>query len=176
MRKWPRLSIAGMLICLVGLYPLLAPPAHHIDKDHFDLIQNGMTLAEIESIFGQPAGNYDWAEAESSNAWLFEWTLTTAAWDVAKNRSYAVVLTESNLDTAATAWIADGSKFATPRTVIWTEFAGQLHSAHNKGWTSRHGACTIGFDRRGLVAYKSSWGESRVVPPWQGWWKKIFGE
>src|SRR5262245_29214802 len=36
-----------------------------IDQPHFDLIQDGMTRANVETIFGMPAGQYDWAESES---------------------------------------------------------------------------------------------------------------
>jgi hypothetical protein len=32
------------------------------------------------------------------------------------------------------------------------------------------------FDDELRVSGKSGWGDSRVAPPWQSWWKKCFGE
>lgn len=179
MRNWQRLSIAGVLICLLGLYPLLAPPAHRIDKDHFELIQNGMTLAEVESIFGQPAGNYDWAVADQSQVWFFDFAVAQKPWVGGGNnlQSGAVVVNEVTFDlTGQQAWVAGAAKLSKPRILIWTELVGHVQSTHSKNWTSRHGACTIGFDRNGRVGYKTHWGDSRVVPPWLAWWKKLFGD
>ena len=65
MRKWARLLTAGILVALAGLYPLLAPPPHRIDQAHFERITNGMTREQVESMFGVPAGEYDWAEHDS---------------------------------------------------------------------------------------------------------------
>jgi hypothetical protein len=48
-----------------GFYPLLAPTPHRIDQAHFELIQNGLTRADVEAIFGVPPGQHDWAEPES---------------------------------------------------------------------------------------------------------------
>ena len=144
MRTWRRLSIAGLLICLLGLYPLLAPPAHRIDKAHFELIQKGMTLAEVESIFGQPAGEYDWA-------------MVDGVWGVA--------------------FSPDGRRlWATTKARYYTTVF--LHSGNtDKTWTSRHGTCTIWFDENLRVSGGlTSWGSTRVEPPWLKWWKKWFGE
>jgi len=50
-----------LLIGTLFLYPLLAPPPHRIDEAHFQLINEGMTEAEVEAIFGVPAGSYEFA-------------------------------------------------------------------------------------------------------------------
>ena len=63
--RWPRRLIALFLVGVLGLYPLLAPPPHRIDKAHCDLIKEGMTKDEVESIFGAPPGEYDFAETKS---------------------------------------------------------------------------------------------------------------
>jgi len=62
MRTWPRMLTAGILIAIVGAYPLLAPPPHRIDQAHFDRIDNSMTRGQVEAVFGVPPGEYDWAE------------------------------------------------------------------------------------------------------------------
>ncbi len=63
-RLWSRLILVGLILSITFLYPLLAPPAHRIDKAHFEMIQPGMTRAEVEAIFGVPPGEYNWAEAK----------------------------------------------------------------------------------------------------------------
>lgn len=59
----PFLLIASVVVVL-GFYPLLAPTPHRIDQAHFELIKQGMAKADVEAIFGVPAGQYDWAEPE----------------------------------------------------------------------------------------------------------------
>jgi hypothetical protein len=49
-----------LVIAVTFLYPLLAPTAHRIDERHFKMIRQGMTEAEVEAIFGAPAGVHDW--------------------------------------------------------------------------------------------------------------------
>jgi hypothetical protein len=176
MRTWRRSSIAGVLVGLLGLYPLLAPPAHRIDKDHFELIQNGMTLADVESIFGQPAGNYDWAVADDARVWSFALTKLSVLSAIPDIQADVVVLNEMNVDVLAQVGTPNAAKLGKRQTVIWTNLGAQIRSADTMGWTSRHGACTLWFDQHGRVSHKSEWAESRIVPPWQTWWKKLFGE
>jgi hypothetical protein len=59
MQRFLRGTIAVLMIGTLFLYPLLAPPPHRIDEPHFQLITEGMTEAEVEAIFGVPAGSYD---------------------------------------------------------------------------------------------------------------------
>jgi hypothetical protein len=175
MRKWQRLSIAGLLICLLGLYPLLAPPAHRIDQDHFDLIHNGMTLGEVESIFGQPAGNYDWAVAEGANVWFLDFAGANFTLDVSGGRRLLPLGTLSvDFDGDGFLDLHVAKSQGGLRTVVWSDLTGSCRAA--KTWTSRHGTCTIAFDQHGRVSGNAGWGESRVLPPWQTWWKKLVGE
>lgn len=64
MRRWSRFLMAGMLVAVVGLYPLLAPPLHRIDQVHFERISHRMSREQVEEIFGVPPGEYDWAEED----------------------------------------------------------------------------------------------------------------
>src|SRR5262245_44743117 len=75
--RWPRRLIALFLISLLGLYPLLAPPPHRIDQAHCDLIKKGMTKDEVESIFGVPPGEYDFAEQKFSGYKFRVWVRAT---------------------------------------------------------------------------------------------------
>jgi hypothetical protein len=65
MRRFSRLLLLVLVAIVIGFYPLLAPTPHRIDQAHFELIQDGMTKADVEAIFGVPPGQYDWAEADS---------------------------------------------------------------------------------------------------------------
>jgi hypothetical protein len=64
-----RIAIAGGLITITLFLPLLAPMPHRIDEEHFRLIKEGMTEADVEAIFGAAAGSYDWAVADYSMAY-----------------------------------------------------------------------------------------------------------
>jgi hypothetical protein len=174
MRKWPRVLIAGLIIGQLGPYPLLAPPAHRIDTAHFERIQNGMTLAEVESIFGQPAGNYDWAVAEANETAI--WNLSSPTTSVSGFR-YSTTIAVDSFSNDST-WIDLNTTvlpIKTSRRHYTTVFGGLIGS-DNKTWTSRHGSGAIWFDENLRVTGKSGWGESRIEPPWSKWWKKIFGE
>jgi len=63
-------ATAIVLLIVTLFYPLLAPPPHRIDEAHFQLITEGMTEAEVEAIFGVPAGSYDWARPQTDLIWL----------------------------------------------------------------------------------------------------------
>jgi hypothetical protein len=61
-------AVAGVAgFCLLG-------PRHHIDREHFDLIKEGMTEVEVESILGAPAGNYD-GFVETGHFWHVEFLM-----------------------------------------------------------------------------------------------------
>src|SRR6266581_1418040 len=73
MRSTPRRLrwlVAIGLVGLLGLYPLLAPTPHRIDRAHADLIVQGMTKEQVEAIFGVPVGQYDWAEENGRGVYL----------------------------------------------------------------------------------------------------------
>ena len=59
--RFGRGLLLALLLMILFFYPMLAPPVHRIDADHFALIHNGMSLDEVELILGVPAGHYDWA-------------------------------------------------------------------------------------------------------------------
>jgi len=61
MERFLRVIVATLLVGVVFVYPMAAPPQHRIDGRHFDLVREGMTYADAEAIFGVPAGVYDWA-------------------------------------------------------------------------------------------------------------------
>jgi hypothetical protein len=56
MRRLLRATSVVLLLGTLFLYSLLAPTPHRIDEAHFQLITEGMTEAEVEAIFGVPAG------------------------------------------------------------------------------------------------------------------------
>jgi hypothetical protein len=72
MSCWQKILLLTLLIGVSLLYPLLAPTPHRIDESHFSLVRVGMTEADVEAIFGVPAGSYDWAvEEEDATFALF---------------------------------------------------------------------------------------------------------
>jgi hypothetical protein len=69
MKRIGRAAVVLATVTILFFYPFLAPPAHRIDQAHLDLIKSGMTEAEVEDVFGVPAGEYDWAVAVPPNVW-----------------------------------------------------------------------------------------------------------
>src|SRR5262245_53450538 len=140
MRKWPRLLIAGIFLSLLGLYPLLAPRPHRIDQAHFERIAKGMTREQVESIFGAPPGEYDWAEPDQVVVYFHR---IRAAHDLlAINITDQVVVHNSDV-------IRVG-----PRD------SGLV-------WTSRHGAFFVYFDVDDRVVSAPFSSDVCIVPPWQ---------
>jgi len=148
--RWPRRLIVLFLVGLLGLYPLLAPPPHRIDKAHCDLIKKGMTKDEVESIFGMPPGEYDFAEQKSFG---YRTRLVRVA---------AVRRIHTTLDLS--------SMQVQPLTV--THYVRLLPTDWST-WTGRHGAFTVSFNQHGRVVSTSGPQEVTIVPPWQRWWKKL---
>ena len=150
--RWFRRLIVVFLVGLLGLYPLLAPVPHRIDKTHCELIKPGMTKDEVESIFGVPAGDYDFAEQKPLALYT---KLRKIALRLRSMSSVDVSVTEQSLSlTRQTEWIG---------RVDW------------QTWTSRHGSFSVslGEDTR-VVSTSGPW-EVRIVSPWQRWWKKLTG-
>jgi hypothetical protein len=159
MRKWSRLLIAGIVVSLLGLYPLLAPTPHRIDEAHFDQIQ-----------FGAPAGNYDWAVAKDPAIVLWDVSTGLIINEVYLTRKVSSVTINRALDDA-TAW---DITFAQP----FQELSANIDNLTviriartSRTWTSRHGTGTIHFDQHNRVTGKSGWGETRLEPPWHSWRK-----
>jgi hypothetical protein len=42
-------------------------------------------------------------------------------------------------------------------------------------WCSRHGVFTVRFSADGYVVSTNGSQAVRIVPPWQRWWKAIWG-
>jgi hypothetical protein len=143
-----RLLVLALAVAVIFAFPLLAPTPHRVDQSHFDLVQDGMTMAQAETIFGVPAGNYDWAEQDFDLLTLdvSRGTMSIATFfseaDRQKHRGIAVIG-------------GKGERLA-PET-----------------WISRHGTFTLAFDSEGKVIHKHQY-KARVASPWQRWWKAIW--
>ena len=167
MRRFLKCGLPVGLFLLVTLfYPLLAPPAHRIDEAHFEQIREGMTLGEVESRFGVPAGNYDWAVAKDPSIYF---------WDVATGAKLNEIVFASDVVTLrptkdAVVWnlpYVEESRLYTTNVTLIVGY----HINNPRAWTSRHGSCTIYFDQHNKVVAKSGWGETRLEPPWHNWRK-----
>ena len=174
-----RSSLVLLLLIVTLFYPLLAPPAHRIDKDHFELIQKGMTLDEVEAIFGKPPGNYDWAVADGATIRLWNVATGNQIWtgSAGNGVKYETIVVDTFSNDAL--W-ADVVAVASPKTTktryFTTLFVESGTTANIKTWTSRHGTCMIWFDQKSRVSGKTGWETSRVELPWSKWWKKCFGD
>jgi hypothetical protein len=157
-RRFSRLLLLALVIVVIGFYPLLAPTEHRIDQAHFELIQVGMSRADVEAIFGVPPGLYDWAQPDSHVHLL---------------RVLAAVRLEeaTGLGRAAAARIGSLEDTRLRRRLIDEAMA--FYSLAEVSWVSRHGAFTVQFDSSDCVVSKSDGGSVRIVPPWQRWWQAI---
>lgn len=141
-RRCGRALLFALLVTILFFYPMLAPPVHRIDSDHYALIRNGMSLDEVELILGVPAGRYDWALPKSPT-----------------------VLFAELLDSGTTfVRMADTDKVGTLGLMV-VDYGRQV------SWISRHGAGTIWFDDHWRVTGKSGWGETITEAPWHNWRK-----
>ena len=169
MPKRSLLFLAMVLVTLLGFYPLLAPPAHRIDAAHFEMIAAGMTRAQVESIFGVPAGDYDWAESDGPSLWFAPARALTV------RRSTASVPGNLGVDWDADVLVFRKSSLVANELAIWDVYDrdvliwGSLDTAST--WTGKQGSFTIAFDNQGRVMWKSGPGEVKLVPPWQRWWR-----
>ena len=158
-RRIGRAAILLATATILFFYPFLAPPPHRIDQAHFDMIKSGMTEAQVESIFGVPAGEYDWAVNQPMHVWADVSYFTVKSWRASGTTPQQLVsfdIRPVDIDCPA---IFPGS---------WlTEV---------KSWTGRHGAFHVVFDRRGRVSSGGWVGETRIEPPWQHWWRQLRGK
>jgi hypothetical protein len=152
-RRISRAFVVMALAAITLLMPLLVS-SHRIDEAHRNLIREGMTAAEVENVFGAPAGTYDWAVRDESEYRLayyrvlrvYEQAIVTRSAQALSARKLAVALRDSN----------------------WADNA--------QTWTSRHGSVMIFFDQNGQVNCVSGWHKVRVEPPWKKWLDKIKGK
>jgi hypothetical protein len=151
-RRLRRTAALALLVGVTFFYPLLAPPAHRIDLDHLRLVKQGMTEADVEAVFGVPAGGYDWVV--QGDAWRVAAfiPLEGAIFDVAGDHQLAFSAT--------------------------TMFISARHGRHCtfKTWYSRHGVYHVAFNEQGRVAATGSWGKSGLKPAWRVWWEKVAGK
>lgn len=138
-------AVVLLLLIAMAVCVLLAPRPHRIDVEHFKLIQPGMSRAEVEAIFGAPAGKYDWAEADDSA--VFTRTVTGASFSPDGRRLVLAGTTRG---------------FSTIRFCT----GGMMD------WVSRHGAFSVHFDSAGRVSWCGAW-PARILPPWQRWWQSV---
>jgi len=142
-----RFLLLVLVLLVTCFYPLLAPPHHRIDKAHFDQIHEGMTLADVEAIFGVSAGSYDWAVQSDSSIYFI--------------LSLAQVELETRLRVQIELQAAPSSVERLP-----TEPVGRYQN-----WISRHGSFAVLLDPCGSVVRKFDLGATRIEPPWQRWWR-----
>jgi hypothetical protein len=152
MRPCRRVAVLAIFVIITLFFPLLAPPAHRIDDEHCQLIQSGMTEAEVEGIFGVPAGSYDCAVEEGSS----QWYLIVLALDVHRHRMVAARHAVKYLGQEG----AEGQRFV-------------IKPEDNKLWISRHGSFCVTFDSEGRVWSNRRVGDTRIEPPWKRWWAKL---
>jgi hypothetical protein len=117
-----KLVLLAVTVTVVFAFPLFAPTPHRIDQAHFDLIQVGMTKADVETLFGVPAGGYDWAEPDSPYIWDIVYFDRA---HVAYERAFNLKLAQA----VALEW--DARFVRLPETVRET-------------WTSKHGISMTG--------------------------------
>jgi hypothetical protein len=171
-RSWLRILVLAVAVAVVFAFPLLAPTAHRIDQAHFELIQDGMTRADVEAIFGVPPGKYDGAEAEAGS---FAHLMRLAA---AARMEEAQPLSKI-LNGQAPAELE--IRLTHPKAMENTADAElrllQLLAEASETWVGRHGGFIVQFDRENRVVSTNGRGRRvRVVLPWQRWWKAIRGE
>jgi hypothetical protein len=149
--RFNRGLLAILLVGITFFYPLLAPTPHRIDETHFRLIQKGMLLAQVESIFGVPPGEYD--HAERDYAGLVWTTVTNLQGDP-----------DVGVQTLPKAFTSSG----------WARIS--FVQEESRTWSSCNGCFTISIDGQNRVTSTSSWPHMRRVPPWSSFWEKIFGK
>ena len=204
--KWMRRLLLLTLLGLLGLYPLLAPPAHRIDQAHCDRITVGMTRQQVEAIFGVPEGDYDWAEADQQGVWKFAVLMRRHRYHrmleaivEVNSAPQALVINEVNVETSldrtirfqqaerSTEWTL-GELAAAPasHTLIQDGVIAPLNLTGSRlsgpmpitpaQWTGRHGSFAVWFDQHDRVTSASHAGDVKIVPPWQRWWRKYSGK
>ena len=154
MQRFLRIMVVMLLVGMLLLYPLLAPTPHRIDEAHFELITVGMTEADVEGIFGVPAGSYDWARPNQVHLYLIT-LLEAQELAVQFELNQRVVQHEP------------GFRIVVPPL--------DTVARENKNWVGRHGAFTITLDQHGRVVSKHHLGATEIEFPWRDHWRKLTG-
>jgi hypothetical protein len=153
-RRFGRGLLLALLLMILFIYPMLAPPVHRIDSDHYALIRNGMSLDEVERILGVPAGNYDWAVPKNPPIVIWDSFST----DNAPNLAATTILENIDAGSASTTTFVTTVDFGFP-------------VGRHRSWISRNGTGTVWFDEQRRVVGKSGWGETNLESPWHNWRK-----
>jgi hypothetical protein len=159
--RFGRGLLVALLLMILFFYPMLAPPVHRIDSDHYALIRNGMSLDEVELILGVPAGHYDWAVPTPRPVLLGGLLFTN---DLVTSTSFALTIDERPVSETMLGRAADFGTDGMLHLVIIDSSVGRELS-----WISRHGTGTVWFDEHWRVVGKSGWGETSREPPWHNW-------
>ncbi len=183
MPKRSRLFLAAILSVVLGFYPLLAPPAHRIDQAHFESIFPGMTRTDVESLFGVPPGEYDWAEADGP-AWPVLYLSVPMNANVPFEPLRFPQARDSDIrwqllaapklpigweQTQSTTLLLNNAAFWDPSgSPLWNPWG---PTPPTSIWTSKHGSFTVVFDREDRVAAVGGPAGVHLVPPWQRWWR-----
>jgi hypothetical protein len=154
MGLFSRFLVLVLVAIVIGFYPLLAPTSHRIDPAHFELIQEGMSRADVEAIFGVPPGQYDWAEPDP--AYLKRAKLVSAI-HMAINRAEMRYAAASSVQQSFRSALLVRDEPTTRET-----------------WGGRHGIFAVRFGPDGTVVSTSGPQRVRMVPPWQRWCKAIW--
>ena len=158
MGRFLRLLVLGLTALVAGFYPLVAPLAHRIDQAHFDLIQDGMTRAEVEAILGAGSGKYDWAEVDHTDSlWSIQF-LRLALRAASEDVKFVYVDLSGDVDVSS----------AIPVSINWRPLADTTEQ-----WVSRHGAFTLHFDGQVRVISRRGPEAVRIEAPWQRWWRTL---
>ena len=155
----------GLVVACLGVVTLLMPllvSSHRIDEAHRNLILDGMTVAEVEDIFGAPAGVYDWAVVDESLS--------------VKYATYRALIYLARMQEAEAANQEQIRYYAPARALKLKLRRLALEGTTNKTWTSRHGSVTVSFDHDGRVVLVGDWMTTHLEPPWKKWWDKIKGK
>jgi hypothetical protein len=73
-RRWRRWGLAGALVLLTcaASVVILLPPRPGISRANYNLIREGMTRAEVETVFGGPPGNYSQFPDREAGLWAID--------------------------------------------------------------------------------------------------------
>jgi hypothetical protein len=155
--KFSRGLLAILVVSVTFFYPLLAPVPHRIDEAHFKLIEKGMSVAQVEAIFGVPPGEHDCAHCDYVG---MNWKTVTNLQDALQQ------FQDSRDDSAQTL----------PKAMAFSGGSIQFVRMECLTWSSSSGSFTICLDGDRRVTSTGSWPYMRRVPPWSSFWEKIFGK
>lgn len=148
MRGWGRIPVVVGVVGVVLAYPLLTPVVHRIDDGHFNLIHPGMTVDQVEAIFGVSAGSYGSTERVGE---LAQFKLSRSRPGEATYRVQTNII---------------GFEF-----IVVGGFSAQPVASPT--WISVDGAYTFPVDEAGRVLQKLRL-RGPIEPLWKRWWERFW--